>query len=104
MIKDHGAPRRTVILAAWDREEDDLCGSKWYVDHPLVPLAQTVAYVNFDIQGANLLPSLQNNSFAVGAETGGATLTSLVQSCDRDARRCRRSSSARSSARAAATT
>jgi hypothetical protein len=80
MIKDHGAPRRTVILAAWDREEDDLGGSKWYVDHPLVPLAQTVAYVNFDIQGANLLPSLQNNSFAVGAETGGSTLTSLVQS------------------------
>jgi len=27
MIKDHGAPRRTVILAAWDREEDDLGGS-----------------------------------------------------------------------------
>jgi hypothetical protein len=80
MIKDHGAPRRTVILAAWDREEDDLGGSKWYVDHPLVPLAQTVAYVNFDIQGANLLPSLQNNSFAVGAETGGSTLASLVQS------------------------
>jgi hypothetical protein len=80
MIKDHGAPRRTVILAAWDREEDDLGGSKWYVDHPLVPLAQTVAYVNFDIQGANLLPSLRNNSFAVGAETGGTTLQSLVQS------------------------
>jgi hypothetical protein len=80
MIKERGAPRRTVILAAWDREEDDLGGSKWYVDHPLVPLAQTVGYVNFDIQGANLLPSLQNNSFAVGAETGGATLRSLVQS------------------------
>jgi Peptidase family M28 len=80
MIKDHGAPRRSVILAAWDREEDDLGGSKWYVDHPLVPLAQTVAYVNFDIQGANLLPSLQNHSFAVGAETGGSTLTSLVGS------------------------
>lgn len=80
MITANGAPRRTVILAAWDREEDDLGGSRWYTDHPLVPLAQTVAYVNFDIQGANLLPSLQNTSFAVGAETGGATLTSLVKS------------------------
>ena len=79
-IKAAGAPRRTVIFAAWDREEDDLGGSKWYVDHPLVPLAKTVGYVNLDIQGANLLPSLRNNSFAVGAETGGATLTSLVQS------------------------
>jgi hypothetical protein len=80
MIKEHGAPRRTVVLAAWDAEEDGLLGSKWYVDHPLVPLAQTVGYVNFDIQGANLLPSLQNTSFAVGAETGGSTLTSLVKS------------------------
>ena len=81
-----------MILAAWDREEDDLGGSKYYVDHPLVPLAKTVAYVNFDIQGANLLPSLQNNSFAVGAETGGATLTSTREELDRGERRCRRSS------------
>jgi hypothetical protein len=80
MIKEHGAPRRTVVLAAWDREEDGLLGSKYYTEHPLVPLAQTVAYINFDIQGANLLPSLQNTSFAVGAETGGTTLTSVVQS------------------------
>jgi hypothetical protein len=80
MIKDHGAPRRTVVLALWDREEDGLLGSKYYTQHPLVPLAQTVTYVNFDIQGANLLPSLQNASFAVGAETGGTELQSLVQS------------------------
>ncbi len=79
MIKEHGAPRRTVILAAWDREEDDLGGSRYYVDHPLAPLAKTVTYINFDIQGANLLPSLQNSSFAVGAETGGATLTAAVK-------------------------
>jgi Peptidase family M28 len=80
MIKEHGAPRRTVILALWDREEDGLLGSKYYTQHPIVPLAQTVAYINFDIQGANLLPSLQNASFAVGAETGGAQLQSLVRS------------------------
>lgn len=79
MIKAHGAPRRTVILAAWDREEDDLGGSRYYTQHPLAPLAQTVAYINFDIQGSNLLPSLQNNSFAIGAETGGSTLTTQVK-------------------------
>jgi Peptidase family M28 len=74
-----GGPRRSVVLALWDREEDGLLGSKYYVQHPLVPLAQTVAYVNFDIQGSNLLPSLRNTSFAVGAETGGATLVAMVQ-------------------------
>ncbi len=79
MIKDHGAPRRTVVLALWDREEDGLLGSKYYTQNPIVPLAQTVTYINFDIQGANLLPSLQNASFAVGAETGGTQLQSLVK-------------------------
>lgn len=72
------SPWRSVILAFWDREEDGLLGSKYFTEHPMVPLAQTVAYINFDIQGANLLPSLQNTSFAVGAETGGATLTTAV--------------------------
>jgi len=73
-----GTPRRSVILALWDREEDGLLGSQYYVAHPVVPLAQTVGYVNFDIQGANLLPSLRDTSFAIGTETGGAALTDLV--------------------------
>jgi Peptidase family M28 len=67
-------PRRSVVLALWDAEEDLLLGSLYYVLHPLVPLDKTVAYVNFDIQGANLLPSLRRTSFAVGAETGGSAL------------------------------
>ncbi len=73
-----GGPRRSVVLALWDREEDGLLGSKFYVNNPLVPLASTIAYINFDIQGANLLPSIRNTSFAVGSETGGATLQAQV--------------------------
>jgi hypothetical protein len=72
-------PRRSVVLALWDAEEDGLVGSLYYVNHPLVPLAKTVAYVNFDIQGSDLLPSLSDTSFAVGPETG-TTLTEIVQS------------------------
>jgi hypothetical protein len=34
--------------------------------------------VNFDIQGANLLPSLHGTSFAVSAETGGTVLQDVV--------------------------
>jgi hypothetical protein len=68
-LKKH-PPRRSVVLALWDSEEDGLLGSLYYVNNPLVPLAQTVAYVNFDIQGSDLLPSLSTTSFAVGPETG----------------------------------
>ncbi|MBX3023329.1 M28 family peptidase [bacterium] len=64
------APRRSVIIALWDTEEDGLLGSQYYTNNPLVPLAATVGYINFDIQGANLLPSLRDFTFAVGAETG----------------------------------
>ena len=71
-------PRRSVVFALWDSEEDGLLGSLYYVGNPLVPLAQTRAYVNFDIQGSDLLPSLASTSFAVGGETGGAALKSIV--------------------------
>ena len=71
-------PRRSIIFAFWDREEDGLLGARHYVQNPLIPLADTVAYVNLDIQGSNLRPSLRNVSFAVGAETGGARLRQLV--------------------------
>ena len=54
-------PRRSVVLALWDSEEDGLLGSRYYADHPLVPLADTVAYVNFDIQGSNVSPSLRQH-------------------------------------------
>lgn len=72
------APRRSIVIALWDAEEDDLAGSLYYVEHPLVPLAQTVAYVNLDLIGANLLPSVSDISFAVGAETGGEVLRGMT--------------------------
>jgi hypothetical protein len=78
VIKKIGPPRRSVILAFWDAEEDDLNGSAYYARHPLVPNAAVKAYINFDIQGANLLPSVKTVSFAIGAETGGASLEAIV--------------------------
>ena len=77
-LKKAGGTRRSVILAFWDAEEDDLNGSAYYAANPLVPNAAVKAYINFDIQGANLLPSLKTTSFAIGAETGGAAFEALV--------------------------
>lgn len=71
-------PRRSIVVALWDAEEDGLAGSLYYVEHPLVPLAQTVGYVNLDLIGANLLPSVANFSFAVGSETGGTLFRDMT--------------------------
>jgi hypothetical protein len=71
-------PRRSVIVAFWDREEDGLVGSRFYAQNPLIPIEDTVAYVNLDIVGANLRPSLRDFSFAIGAETGGPRLKEMV--------------------------
>ena len=40
--------------------------------------------MNFDIQGANLLPSLRNTTFAVAAETGGARFQEIVRNAADD--------------------
>jgi hypothetical protein len=78
LARERGAPDRSVVLAFWDREEDGLLGSRAWIADPLVPLEQTVTYVNYDIQGANVLPSLRSTTFAIGAETGGEWLTAAV--------------------------
>lgn len=78
IFDDGPAPARTVIFALWDREESGLLGSNAWVNANAALLDDTVAYVNYDIQGANLLPSLRNDTLAVGAETGGAALTGAV--------------------------
>lgn len=75
--------RRTVVFALWDGEEQGLLGSTYFVKHPLVSLDRTVAYVNLDIQGANLTPSLAPTTFAVGAETGGTDLVGAVRQASR---------------------
>ncbi|MBK6855556.1 MAG: M28 family peptidase [Microthrixaceae bacterium] len=66
------------MFALWDAEEDGLLGSRYYVDHPVIPLEQTVTYLNLDIAGANLGPSLRSTTFAVGAESGGDELVGVV--------------------------
>jgi hypothetical protein len=73
-IKKIGPPWRSVILALWDADEDLLNGSGYDTANPLVPNAAVKGYIKFDIRDADLLPSVESVSFAVGAGTGGAAL------------------------------
>ena len=44
-------PRRTVIFALFTGEEVGGLGSRWYLEHPTVPLAQTVAQLQVEMIG-----------------------------------------------------
>jgi Zn-dependent M28 family amino/carboxypeptidase len=42
-------PKRSAVFLAVTAEEKGLLGSKYYADHPLVPLGKTAVNVNFDM-------------------------------------------------------
>jgi len=44
-------PRRTIVFVAFSGEEEGLLGSNYYVNHPIVPLVNTVAMINMDMIG-----------------------------------------------------
>lgn len=48
-----GAARRSIVFLAVTAEESGLLGSKYYAEHPVFPLAQTVGGVNMD--GVNIV-------------------------------------------------
>ncbi|HEY8185785.1 MAG TPA: M20/M25/M40 family metallo-hydrolase [Pyrinomonadaceae bacterium] len=54
-------PRRTIVFIAFSGEEEGLLGSNYYVNNPIVPLANTVAMINMDMIGR-----MRNNKLIVG--------------------------------------
>jgi len=42
------APKRSILFIAFTGEEKGLLGSRWFVEHPTVPVAQLAADVNLD--------------------------------------------------------
>jgi Zn-dependent M28 family amino/carboxypeptidase len=47
------APKRSILFLALTAEESGFWGSVYYTEHPVFPLAQTVAGINFDILNVN---------------------------------------------------
>ncbi len=71
-------PRRSVVIALWDAEEDGLVGSREFLAADLLPVSSIVGYVNFDIQGTSMSPALTGVTVMVGAETGGPNLVAAA--------------------------
>ena len=46
-------PKRSLVFMTVSGEEKGLWGSRWYSEHPTLPLKQTVANINMDMIGRN---------------------------------------------------
>jgi hypothetical protein len=60
------APKRTVVFLLVTGEERGMLGTRWYLDHPVVPLGRTVANLNVEMIG-------RPDSLAGGPGTGWLT-------------------------------
>ena len=49
--KEGNGPRRSVLIMPVSGEEKGLLGSKYYTDHPIYPLENTIANLNVDMIG-----------------------------------------------------
>ncbi|MFK7777428.1 MAG: M20/M25/M40 family metallo-hydrolase [Gimesia sp.] len=49
--KHKEVPQRSLMFVFWDAEEMGLLGSKYWVNHPNIPLDQIAIYINLDMVG-----------------------------------------------------
>jgi aminopeptidase YwaD len=70
-------PRRTLVFIAFGGEEEGLLGSNYYVNHPVVPLSQTVAMINMDMIGR-----LKSNNLIVGGVGTSREWRSIIEAAN----------------------
>lgn len=66
-------PARTIVFGAWAGEELGLQGSRYYTDHPVIPLDKTALYMNIDMAGTG------DGDLLVGGMTEFAELYDIVR-------------------------
>ncbi|MBO0800136.1 MAG: M20/M25/M40 family metallo-hydrolase, partial [Blastocatellia bacterium] len=72
--------RRSLVFIAFSAEESGLIGSNYYVNHPAVPLADTVAMINMDMIGR-----LREGKLSVGGIGTATEFRKLVESLNASA-------------------
>jgi hypothetical protein len=76
----HSGPEpRSLIFIAFTAEEEGLIGSKYFVDHPPVPLAKIAAMLNLDMVGR-----VRNEKLSIGGAGTAASLESVVDNAAKD--------------------
>jgi len=66
-------PARTIVFGAWAGEELGLQGSRYYTEHPVIPLEKTVLYMNIDMVGTG------DSDLLVGGMTEFAELYEIAK-------------------------
>lgn len=72
-------PRRTIIFIAFGGEEEGLLGSNYYVNHPPLPLSQTVAMINMDMIGRQ-----KENRLMIGGTGTAAEWRDFINSANQE--------------------
>lgn len=70
-------PRRTIIFIAFSGEEEGLLGSNYYVNHPIVPLANVAAMINMDMIGR-----MKDNKLIVGGVGTAQDWRAMIESAN----------------------
>jgi hypothetical protein len=80
---NNAAPRRSILFLHVSGEEKGLFGSRYYSDHPLIPIDKTVANINTDMIG-RVDPQyekkgIENYSYIIGGKIISSQLDSLLR-------------------------
>jgi hypothetical protein len=80
-------PKRSVLFLHVSGEENGLLGSRYYSDHPVIPIENTVANFNTDMVGRSDPENIEKGDtdyvYLIGGEIISSELDSLVQSGNR---------------------
>ncbi len=93
VLLQHGwKPRRTILVASWDAEEEGLIGSTEWVEQHSADLAHGVAYLNMDVAvsgsmfNAAAVPSLRNFLREIAAEVPSPVGGTVLDQWSKDSR------------------
>lgn len=78
--KNPQAIRRGILFALWSGEELGLIGSSYFAKHPIIPLKNVIAYINFDMVGR-----LNGNNLIVQGVGSSNTWLQLMKKCNGNA-------------------
>jgi hypothetical protein len=82
--KDGHGPRRSLLFTAFTGEERGLLGSRYYTNHPALPLASTVTDLNIDMIGRvdTLHQGQGNYLYLIGANRLSAELNAVSEAAN----------------------